>query len=135
MSERLARRSGCEAPARCTGRLGGCSGDTGRNRRLGDQGFGKWVSWQVEGDGDVWDAVVGLQGEARFNENWFLPWRLDVGAGESDLTWQAGIGIGYRFNRNDVVFGYRHMEWQLPDDMLLSRYYQSGPMLLWNIRF
>ncbi|NDR56539.1 hypothetical protein [Aliiruegeria sabulilitoris] len=89
----------------------------------------------LESDDDYWDAVVGLQGEARFNENWFMPWVLDVGAGQSDLTWQAGLGVGYRFGRNDIVFGYRHMEWELPDDDMVTNYYQSGPMLLWNFRF
>lgn len=92
-------------------------------------------SFNVDEYEDVWDAVVGLQGEARFNENWFLPWRLDAGGGGSDFTWQAAAGLGYRFGRSDVVFGYRHMEWDLPDDDLVTEYYQSGPILLWNYRF
>jgi len=31
-------------------------------------------------------------GESR---KWFVPYYLDVGTGESDLTWQAMGGIGY----------------------------------------
>lgn len=92
-------------------------------------------SFHIDEGDDVWDAVVGLSGEARFGENWFVPWIVDVGTGQSDLTWQAGAGIGYRFGRNDLVLGYRHMEWDLPDDQLVTNYYQSGPILLWNFRF
>lgn len=84
---------------------------------------------------DYWDAVIGLNGEARFNENWFMPWILDIGAGQSDLTWQAGLGVGYRFGRNDIVVGYRHMEWDLPNEDPLTSYYQSGPLVMWNFRF
>ncbi len=90
---------------------------------------------KIDKTSDYWDAVIGLNGEARFNENWFMPWILDVGAGQSDLTWQAGLGLGYRFGRNDVVFGYRHMEWDLPDDDEVTNYSQTGPMLAWNFRF
>lgn len=92
-------------------------------------------SFEIEEDNNVWDATVGLAGEATLNETWFVPWILDIGAGESDFTWQAGVGLGYRFDRSDIVLGYRHMEWDLPDNDAVSRYYQSGPLLLWNYRF
>ena len=92
-------------------------------------------SFKADSDDDYWDAVVGVAGRAALNENWFMSYLADVGAGNSDLTWQAYVGVGYNFGRQDVVFGYRHMEWDLPDDDLMTEYYQSGPVLLWNIRF
>lgn len=93
------------------------------------------ASFHVDENTDYWDGVVGLNGEARFGDKWFVPWLLDVGAGESSLTWQAAAGIGYTWGRNDLVVGYRHLEWDFPDDQLVTNYYQSGPMLLWNFRF
>ena len=84
---------------------------------------------------DFWDAVVGLSGRASLNETWFVPFNVDIGAGESDLTWQAWAGVGYEFGRSDLVFGYRHMEWDLGDGGLVTEYCLSGPALLWNYRF
>ncbi|MFD0980767.1 hypothetical protein [Tropicimonas aquimaris] len=96
---------------------------------------GPGQSFEVDGDQDYWDAVIGVNGRAAFNDNWFAAYQFDVGAGQSDLTWQAALGVGYTFGSSDIVFGYRHLEWDLPDDDLVSEYYQSGPMLLWNYRF
>lgn len=92
-------------------------------------------SFETETSDDYWDAVVGVAGRAGFDENWFLGYSADVGGGSSDLTWQLYLGLGYSFGRQDVVLGYRHMEWDLPDDDLITEYSQSGPILLWNIRF
>ena len=36
---------------------------------------------------------------------------LDVGTGDSDLTWQARGGLNYRFEKVDAVIGYAHLEW------------------------
>lgn len=35
---------------------------------------------------DLWDAVVGIKGSIDLNENWYLPYHFDIGAGDSDLT-------------------------------------------------
>lgn len=96
---------------------------------------GRNRSFEVDDENDYWDAVVGVNGRAMFNDNWFGSYLFDVGTGQSDLTWQAALGVGYTFGRSDIVFGYRHMEWDLPDDDLVTEYYQSGPILLWNYRF
>jgi len=50
----------------------------------------------------VWDVVIGVRGHANLNRQWYLPYQLDIGAGQSDLTWQAAGGIGYRFDWGDV---------------------------------
>src|SRR5437762_3178793 len=48
---------------------------------------------------DKWDAIVGAKGRIYFGEarQWFAPWYVDVGTGQSDLTWQAIGGIGYTY--------------------------------------
>lgn len=46
---------------------------------------------------EVYDAVIGIKGSVDINENWYVPYLFDIGAGDSDLTWQAQASIGYRF--------------------------------------
>ena len=75
-----------------------------------------------------WDGVVGVRGKTELSENWYLTYYADVGAGESDLTWQAMAGINYRFESLDVVLGYQHLEWEF-DDQLLEDLEMSGPAL------
>src|SRR5262245_14994913 len=40
--------------------------------------------------GDGWDGIAGAKGEVAFGDErrWFIPFYADVGAGDSDLTWQ-----------------------------------------------
>ena len=57
------------------------------------------------------DGIVGLMGNVALGERWFLPYYVDVGAGESKFTWQAIAGIGYRAGRVvDLARVYRHLE-------------------------
>ncbi|WP_116131129.1 hypothetical protein [Tropicimonas sp. IMCC34043] len=92
-------------------------------------------SFDAESSDSYWDAVVGLNGRAAINDRWFVPFVLDVGTGQSDLTWQAAAGVGYSLGRSDIVVGYRYMDWDLPDDDLVTEYYMAGPMIMWNYRF
>jgi hypothetical protein len=32
--------------------------------------------------------VVGVKGQVRLDDRWYLPFYADVGTGDSDLTWQ-----------------------------------------------
>jgi hypothetical protein len=34
----------------------------------------------------------------------------DIGAGQSDFTWQAFAGVGYRFAWGDALTGCRHLK-------------------------
>lgn len=49
---------------------------------------------------DNWDALVGLRGRIPLGENspWLIPYYIDVGTGDSDLTWQASTGIAYQMD-------------------------------------
>jgi hypothetical protein len=78
----------------------------------------------------VWDAVVGLQGNASLGEQWFLPYHVDVGFGQSKLTWQAVAGIGFRAGRAvDLALVYRHLEWDFDSTRLIDDINFSGPTL------
>lgn len=74
------------------------------------------VPSQISDSGGAWDGIVGAKGKMHLNENWFLPFYFDVGAGETELTWQALGGLGYKFSTFDLVVGYRYLEWEFADD-------------------
>jgi len=58
----------------------------------------------------TWDGIVGLKGQASLGERWYLPYYVDIGAGDSKLTWQASAGIGFRAGRVwDLALVYRHL--------------------------
>ncbi len=35
------------------------------------------------------------------NQNWYLPFHFDVGTGDTNLTWQAFAGVGYKIGSFD----------------------------------
>lgn len=102
---------------------------------LGSQGQLLGSPIEASALGAVWDAVAGVRGRAKLEGNWYLPFHLDVGTGESDLTWQAAGGIGYRFDWGDVDLTYRYMAWDLGSDSPLEDVSFSGPQLTASFRF
>jgi hypothetical protein len=85
--------------------------------------------------GAVWDGVVGVRGRANLSRDWFLPFYLDVGTGDSDLTWQALAGAGYRFHWGDVSLAYRYLKWDLGSSSPIDNISFSGPQLTATFRF
>jgi len=75
------------------------------------------------------DAVVGLKGRYEFGTDgrWFIPYYADAGTGDSDLTWQAAIGIGYSTGRGEVFAAYRHLDYDLGDDGAIASLDFDGP--------
>jgi hypothetical protein len=84
---------------------------------------------------DLWDGIVGVTGRAKIDANWFVPYYLDVGAGSSQVTWQAAAGVGYAFRWGDVMLLYRHLQYDQNDDELLQNVSFGGGMLGVNFRF
>ena len=62
---------------------------------------------------EYYDAVIGFRGAYNINENWYIPYAFDIGGGDSDLTWQAGTSLGYRFNWGDVLLTYRYIHYDI----------------------
>ncbi len=77
----------------------------------------------------VWDGVIGVKGNVNVTQKWYLPYYLDAGTGQSDLTWQVAGGVGYRFNCCDIILVYRHMYWDFKSDAPLKDISFSGPAL------
>jgi hypothetical protein len=78
-----------------------------------------------------WDAVVGFKGRASFgaDRKWFVPYYVDVGAGQSKLTWQAIAGLGYEFNWGSVLATWRYTSYELKSGSLIQSVYLSGPTI------
>ena len=76
--------------------------------------------------GNNWDGIIGARGEVLLSPKWFIPFHLDIGTGESDLTWQGFAGLGYRFKRVDVLAGYRYLYWDFEDNAALDDLEISG---------
>jgi hypothetical protein len=84
---------------------------------------------EISGSDEYWDGIVGLKGEIALYEQLYLPLYLDIGTGNSDLTWQVAGGLGYRFGLCDVVAGYRYMSWDFKDSSFLKDLNLSGPYI------
>ena len=77
----------------------------------------------------VWDGVIGVKGHFDLNPDVFVPYYVDVGTGQSDLTWQASAGLAYRFNWGDVSLQYRYIKWEFGSDSPLDNISFGGPLL------
>ncbi len=84
---------------------------------------------KISRDSDLYDGIVGLRGKANVNEKWFIPFHADIGAGDSDLTWQTMAGIGYQADWGDTILSYRYLSWDQSDDSLIQDLSFSGPQL------
>lgn len=85
--------------------------------------------------GDVLDAIIGLRGNISLGPRWFVPWGANIGAGGSDLSWQALVGVGYKASSLvDIALTYRYLKFEL-DDELVDELSFSGPMLGAIFRF
>lgn len=81
---------------------------------------------------NVWDGIVGVRGAMELGDggDWFLPYYLDIGAGNySNWTWQGWTGIGYRFNWGDVVLAYRNLSYSMSGDKVVEDLRMAGPAL------
>ena len=82
---------------------------------------------------DIWDAVIGIQGETELSDRWALTYYADVGGGGSDFTWQAKLGAQYRYDWGALTFGYRHLDFDFDSDTPITELDVSGPFV--GVRF
>ncbi|MFC1516727.1 hypothetical protein ACFL7E_08225 [Thermodesulfobacteriota bacterium] len=78
-----------------------------------------------------WDAIIGVKGRFAFGPNnaWFVPYYFDVGAGDSDFTWQGAAGLGYAFNWGDIAAVWRHLDYDLSEGKAIDDVRFSGPAI------
>jgi len=78
--------------------------------------------------GDSWvDGFIGGVWQPVNSDKWTLKLRGDIGAGDSDSVWQAGIGGGYRFNKTwSILFAYRYLSTDFESEKFKWDVDQSG---------
>jgi hypothetical protein len=82
---------------------------------------------EVSLDQDVWDAIAGFRGQILFpGSDWYLPFYADIGTGESNLTWQAMLGVGYRFDWGEVTLAYRALGYDFDENNADMTLYGPG---------
>lgn len=84
-----------------------------------------------------WDGIVGMKGRVAFgpDSRWFVPYYVDVGTGDSDLTWQAMAGIGYSFQWGDVLAAWRYLDYDLKSGSPIEDMNFSGPAVAVVLRW
>jgi hypothetical protein len=96
-------------------------------------------AFDVATDIDFNDAFVAINGRYEFGDRgrWALFYYADVGTGESDMTWQAALGLGYGFSWGDLFVDYRHLDYDFGDISLLDDVAStfSGPSFGATFRF
>ncbi|MBP8081225.1 MAG: hypothetical protein KAY12_03620 [Arenimonas sp.] len=85
----------------------------------------------------AWDAIVGLKGRATFgtDRNWSVPFYVDAGAGDSNLTWQGVVGLAYAFDSVDVTAAWRYLDYDLGSHAPIQSINFNGPALGVTFRF
>ena len=79
---------------------------------------------------NVWDGIVGVRGAVELGNDWFLPYYLDIGAGNySNWTWQAWAGAGYRFDWGDLALMYRNLSYSTSGNEHIEDMRMAGPAL------
>ena len=86
---------------------------------------------------DNWDAIVGLKGRFNFGQNreWFIPYYVDIGTGNSNFTWQAVAGIGYAFHWGDAILTYRYLDYNFKSSSRIDDTTIKGPLLGVTLRW
>ena len=88
-------------------------------------------SGSVEAKITNWDGIVGAKGRLAFGDRreWFVPLYVDVGTGDSDLTWQAIAGIGYTFSWGEVLAAWRYLDYNFKSGDRIESLNFNGPAI------
>jgi hypothetical protein len=80
---------------------------------------------------DQWDGIVGVRGRLAFGagQNWIVPYHFDIGAGDSDLTWQGVVGLAYEFGWGDFGIAWRYLDYDLESAGPITDMNFNGPAL------
>ena len=94
-------------------------------------------SGTVEVSDTFWDAIIGVKGKYAFgaNREWFVPYYLDVGTGQSQLTWQAAAGVGYRFGWGELSAMWRYIDYNMKSGKPIESLNLNGPLVAATFRW
>ena len=84
----------------------------------------------VDGSEDSWDAIVGVRGLAELSDKWWMSYRFDIGTGDSDLTWNASLQFGRKYDWGSLALGYRYLHYDFDSDFKLVKDLDTyGPVI------
>jgi len=84
----------------------------------------------IASDLKSWDAIVGIKGQKHIGDGkWSLPYYLDIGTGDSHLTWQVTAGASYAFGWGDLIISFRHFQYDGGSQELMESFSFSGPVI------
>jgi len=69
-------------------------------------------------DETLFDGFIGLRYGQDISDRWLWSIRGDVGAGDTDLTWQGVLNLGVNFGKErgqTLFFGYRHLAYEVEE--------------------
>jgi hypothetical protein len=77
-----------------------------------------------------WDAIIGAKGAVSFGDDrrWFMPYYADIGTGESKLTWQLNLGVGYKFDWGSLVASWRYLDYEMKSGNAIESLTMNGPL-------
>ncbi len=80
---------------------------------------------------DNWDGIIGVKGRYSFGSQreWFVPYYVDIGTGDSDFTWQGIAGIGYAFRWGEVIASWRYLDYNLKSGQKIENVNFNGPVI------
>jgi hypothetical protein len=58
-----------------------------------------------------------------------VPYYLDVGTGQSKLTWQGILGVGYAFNWGSIVGAWRYLDYEFKSGSSIENISFNGPAI------
>ncbi len=79
----------------------------------------------------LWDAIVGVKGRYAWAPGgpWSLPFHLDLGTGESRLTWQAAAGVTYAYSWGELTGMWRYLAYEMKPGGTVSELDFNGPLI------
>jgi hypothetical protein len=79
----------------------------------------------------IWTGIIGVKGRYAFGADgkWSIPFYLDGGAGDSEYTYQALLGIGYSFQWGEITAMWRYLGYTPQTSNRVGDVYFSGPLI------
>ncbi len=91
---------------------------------------------RLSGSDNIWNGIIGVRGRINIAQTGlFIPYYLDLGTGDSNLTWQTFAGIGYQSGWAGVQLGWRYMSYDQGGSSVVQDMTMSGAYLAVNFSF
>lgn len=87
---------------------------------------------------NLYDGIVGFKGAVALSPDgkWYLPYYGDIGAGnDSNWTWQAYAGVGYRFDWGNVLVAFRNLSYNTSKSKSVESLDLTGPLIAVDFRW